>query len=444
MKTLIKNATLVNKNQQQQASVLIDGDFIVDIFPSENKVEADLVIDATNKFLIPGAIDTHVHFREPGLTHKADFTTESTAAVAGGVTTVMDMPNNIPATTDRESLEIKELEAQKKMLCNYAFYLGLTSNNLDFAEKIDPKEIAGYKLFLGSTTGNLLLNDENSLQFFFKKSHNIPIVVHAESNEIIEKSAQFYRQKYPDFIPISCHHLIRSEDACFQSTSRIVDLAKQTNTRLHIAHISTKKELDLLESKNLKDKLITAETCPQYLYFNCDDYDSLGARIKCNPSIKTPLDQKALLSELIDGKIDTIATDHAPHLLKEKEGDCLKAVSGMPMIQFSLLAMLQLTKTTNLTIENVVEKMCHNPAILFNIKNRGFVQKGYIADLVLIDPNKKTSVAEENILSKCKWSPFEVKTFDFSVTHTLVNGKLVFKNGKISNQFLGKKIEFNR
>ncbi len=444
MKILIKNATVINQNQRQQASVLIEDGFIKDILSPEECIEADNVIDATNKFLIPGVIDTHVHFREPGLTHKADFSSESSAAVAGGVTTVMDMPNNIPATTDQESLDAKECEAQKKMFCNYAFYLGLTNNNLELAENFDPKKIAGYKLFLGSTTGNLLLSDERLLQLFFKKSHNVPIVVHAESNEIIDKSAQFYREKFPGFVPISCHHLIRNEEACFSSTSKIVNLAKQTNTRLHIAHISTKKELDLLEKVNLEQKLITAETCPQYLYFNCNDYESLGARIKCNPAIKTPSDQNSLIEALSEGIIDTIATDHAPHLLSEKEGDCLKAVSGMPMIQFSLLAMLQLTRTTNLTIEKVVEKMCHNPAILFSIKNRGFVQKGYIADLVLIDPNKKTEVAESSILSKCKWSPFDGKIFDFSVTHTFVNGNLVFENEKISNQFIGKKIEFNR
>lgn len=444
MKTLIKNATLVNKNQQQQVSVLIDGETIVGIFSPNEKIEADFTIDATGQFLLPGVIDTHVHFREPGLTHKADFTTESSAAVAGGVTTIMDMPNTIPATINQETLALKEVEAQKKMLCNYAFYLGLTSNNLDFAKSFNPQTIAGYKLFLGSTTGNLLLTDENLLQRFFKEVHNIPIVVHAESNEIIDRTILFYKQKYPNFIPISYHYLIRNEEACFQATSKIIHLAKQTNTRLHIAHISTEKELNLLNDKNLDQKLITAETCPQYLYFNYEDYDHLGAKIKCNPAIKKPSDQKALLAALINNKVDTIATDHAPHLLSEKEGDCLKAVSGMPMIQFSLLAMLQLTKTTDLTIEKVVEKMCHNPATLFSIKNRGFIQKGYKADLTLIDPNKKTVVSESSILSKCKWSPFEGKTFDFSVTHTFVNGNLAFENGNISSQFIGEKIEFNR
>lgn len=444
MKTLIKNATLINKSQQQQASVLIDGETIVGILSPNEKIEADFTIDATGQFLIPGVIDTHVHFRDPGLTHKADFSTESSAAVAGGVTTIMDMPNTLPATIDQETLELKECEAQKKMLCNYAFYLGLTNDNLELAKSFDPQTIAGYKLFLGSTTGNLLLTDEKLLKPFFKKTHNIPIVVHAENNEIIKQSTLFYKQKYPHFIPISCHYLIRNEEACFQSTNKIIDLAKQTDTHLHIAHISTEKELSLLEKKNIENKLITAETCPQYLYFNCENYDLLGAKIKCNPAIKKPSDQKALLSALINGEVDTIATDHAPHLLSEKEGDCLKAVSGMPMIQFSLLAMLQLTKTTNLTIEKVVEKMCHNPAILFNIKNRGFIQKGYKADLTIINPNKKNVVSESSILSKCKWSPFEGKTFDFSVTHTFVNGNLVFENGKISPQFLGRKIEFNR
>ncbi len=440
---LIHNAKIINENQSFKGSVLIEGDKISKIFKGE--VPADVlgkacVIDSTDKLLLPGVIDTHVHFREPGLTHKADILTESRAAVAGGVTSFMDMPNTVPQTTTIDLLEEKMALAAEKSLANYSFFLGATNDNLDEIKKVNPKEICGIKLFMGSSTGNMLVNEQAFLEQIFAETPTL-LMIHAEDDAIINANAARYRQEFGDSLPISYHQLIRSEEACYRATAWAIELAAKHNTRAHIAHLSTAKELSLFEAKPLADKRITAETCPQYLWFDDSFYNTLGARIKCNPAIKTATDKTALLDALNKNKIDTIGTDHAPHLLTEKEGSYWQAVSGTPEVQHVLAVMLELARQGKTTIETVVEKMCHAPATLFRVAKRGFIRKGYHADLVLVERNSWT-VIPQNILSKCGWSPYEGTRFSYQVSHTFVNGRLVYENGRFDETGQGERLMF--
>lgn len=425
---LIKNAHIVNEGETFTGSVLIENDIISKIIRKGRPVpqcETCSVIDAKGLTLIPGVIDTHVHFRDPGFPDKADFETESRAAVAGGVTSVLDMPNTKPQTTSVEAWQGKMDMAATKSYCNYGFFIGATNDNLEELKSADYSKICGVKLFLGSSTGGMLVSNGSTLEQIFR---DVPalIMVHAEDEAVIAKNKEHYLKLYGDNVPIECHPAVRSVEACDKASSYAVGLAKKYGTRLHVAHVSTEKELELLSNKPIAEKNITAETCPHYLYF-CDlDYKRLGARIKCNPAIKSLADKKSLLRELSSNKIDTIGTDHAPHLLSDKEGYLFSAASGMPSVQFSLQAMINLVDKGFLTIENLVEKMCHNPAQIFRIKDRGFIREGYKADLTLINRDRKEVVNSLKVLSKCGWTPYEDIEFHSSVAMTIVNGQVVY------------------
>ena len=442
MTYLLHNAVIVNENRQYQGSVLIENDKISQIFEGETPLPLPLpfsVIDARNKYLFPGVIDTHVHFREPGLTHKGDLYTESKAAVAGGVTSFMDMPNTVPQTTTLDLLEQKCALAAEKSLANYAFYLGATHDNISEIANADPAKICGVKLFMGSSTGNMLLNDEAVLEKLFAECDKL-IALHSEDDHIIKNNLEVFSNLF-DKIPFDHHPLIRSEKACFLATEKAIRMAKRHNTRLHILHLSTAKELSLLSDAPFAEKRITAEVCPQYLWFNDSQYNSFGARMKCNPSIKSIADQEALFHAVNSNKIDLIGSDHAPHLLSEKPDNYTQAVSGMPQVQHSLALMLEFYKKGKLSLEKIVEKMCHAPAELFRIEKRGFVREGYFADLVLVEKEKWT-IGSDNILSKCNWSPYEGTNLNFRVTHTFVNGNLVYENGCFNEIKKGKRISF--
>lgn len=425
---LIKNAHIVNEGETFTGSVLIENDIISKIIRKGKPVphcDTCSVIDAKGLTLIPGVIDTHVHFRDPGFPEKADFETESRAAVAGGVTSVLDMPNTKPQTTSVEAWQGKMDMAAAKSYCNYGFFIGATNDNLEELKSADYSKICGVKLFLGSSTGGMLVSDGSTLEQIFR---DVPalIMVHAEDEAVIAKNKEHYLKLYGDKVPIECHPAVRSVEACYKASSYAVGLAKKYGTRLHVAHVSTEKELELFANKPITDKCITAETCPHYLYF-CDlDYKRLGARIKCNPAIKSLADKKSLLRELSSNKIDTIGTDHAPHLLSDKEGYLFSAASGMPSVQFSLQSMINLVDKGFLTIENLVEKMCHNPAQIFRIKDRGFIREGYKADLTLINRDGKEVVNSLKVLSKCGWTPYEDMEFHSSVAMTIVNGQVVY------------------
>jgi len=443
---LIHNAKIVNEGHAFKGSVLIEGDKISKIFKEEvpaNILQSAHVIDASDKYLFPGVIDDHVHFRDPGLTHKADLTSESKAAIAGGTTSFMDMPNTIPQTTTLDILEQKFDLAAKKSLANYSFYLGATNDNIDQVMKVDPTKVCGVKLFMGSSTGNMLVNEEASLTKVFAESPAL-IAIHSEDDETIKANLEKYKLEFGDDIPFNYHPIIRSAEACYKTTALAITLAQRYNSRLHVMHLSTAKELALFDCRlPLAEKRITAEACPQYLWFDDSQYDTLGARIKCNPAVKSPADKAALIEALNNNKIDVMGTDHAPHLLAEKEGGYLQAVSGMPQIQHALVLMLELAKQGKFTIEKVIEKMCHAPATLFRIEKRGFIRKGYYADLVLVDRNKSWTVATENILSKCGWSPYEGVILNHKVSHTFVNGKLVYDNGVFDESVRGERLVFN-
>ena len=438
---LIKDATIVNEGKAFEASVLIENGVIADISENISITEDMIVIDAKGKYLLPGMIDTHVHFREPGMTNKADFLSESMAAVAGGVTSVVDMPNTKPQTTSKLLLDEKKTIASEKSLVNYGFMLGVTNNNIDEILAIDKNEYAAIKLFLGSSTGNMLVNDSEALEKLFKYADKL-IVAHCEEEDIIKNNITYYKNIYGGDPHPSIHAKIRNDEACYRSSEKAINLAKTYGTKFHLAHLTTKKELELLEEDKLENKNITAEVSPNHLWFYDKDYDLLGNKIRCNPSIKTMEDRDALIKALNDGKIDTVATDHAPHLLEEKETSYYKSVSGMPSIQHSLLMMLELWKQDKLKIETVVEKMCHNQAVLFGIKNRGFVRKGYYADLVLIDVENKTTVSDKDLFYKCKWSPLEGYTFSNRVEKTFVNGILAYDKGKIIGETKGVELSF--
>ena len=442
--TLIKNATVVNEGRMQQASVLIDGDIISDIFTSAPLPEADNVVDAQGKWLLPGAIDDHVHFRDPGLTHKADFTTESRAAAAGGVTTVFDMPNCIPQTTTLEAIEDKFKGASDCCLVNHSFYLGATHDNLQEIERIDPSRICGIKLFMGSSTGGMLLDDKESLKSLFRAA-TVPVAVHCEETSIINANMERYMQECGGEPPIQYHPLIRSEEACYVSTAKALEVAAGTNAHLHILHITTARELGLFGNGPLESKQFTAEACPAHLWFTDADYKTHGTYIKCNPAIKTAADRDALRKALTNGVIDVVGTDHAPHLFLEKEGGCKTAASGIPVLPYSLPVMLELTDQGILGLTDVTRLMCHNPALLFKIKERGFIRKGYKADLTLLSHSKEGWTAgPDNNPTKCRWSPFEGQQFHWHVDTTWINGHAVYNNGKIDNTVYGQQITFNR
>lgn len=442
--TLIKNATVVNEGRMQQASVLIDGDIISDIFTSAPLPEADNVVDAQSRWLLPGAIDDHVHFRDPGLTHKADFTTESRAAAAGGVTTVFDMPNCIPQTTTLEAIEDKFKGASDCCLVNHSFYLGATHDNLQEIERIDPSRICGIKLFMGSSTGGMLLDDKESLKSLFRAA-TVPVAVHCEETSIINANMERYMQECGGEPPIQYHPLIRSEEACYVSTAKALEVAAGTNVHLHILHITTARELGLFGNGPLDSKQFTAEACPAHLWFTDADYKTHGTYIKCNPAIKTAADRDALRKALTNGVIDVVGTDHAPHLFLEKEGGCKTAASGIPVLPYSLPIMLELTDQGVLGLTDVARLMCHNPALLFKIKERGFIRKGYKADLTLLSHSKEGWTAgPDNNPTKCRWSPFEGQQFHWHVDTTWINGHAVYNNGKIDNTVYGQQVTFNR
>lgn len=443
---LIKNATIINEGRTFVGSVLIAGEFIKAVYEQNQEIgitEPYTEIDASGKLLIPGVIDDQVHFREPGLTHKGDIHTESCAAVAGGVTSFMEMPNTMPLTTTIQALEDKYAIGAEKSMANYSFYMGATNNNLDELRKVDPRKVCGVKVFMGSSTGNMLVDNTETLSGIFAE---IPMLIatHCEDEVTIQQNKAYYKALLGDDIPIQYHPLIRSEEACYRSSSFAVELATRFNARLHVLHISTAKEMNLFgNNKLLIDKKITSEVCVHYLWFSDTDYAKYGNRIKWNPAIKTESDRLALIEALNSDKIDVVATDHAPHLLREKEGSCLKAASGGPLVQHSLVSMLQMAEKGFFTIEKVIEKMCHAPAELYRIDRRGYIRPGYFADLVLVDPKKSWTVSTENILYHCGWSPFEGTTFDNSVITTWVNGNKVYDNEHIDESVRGQRLIFD-
>jgi dihydroorotase len=444
MRTIVEGGTIVNEGRTFDGTIVIEDGKITQIIQGNinPEVSLDEVIDASGCFVLPGIIDDHVHFREPGLTEKADIDTESRAAAAGGVTTYFDMPNTVPQTTTLEALEGKFALAAKKSHVNYGFFFGATNDNIALFELLDPHRIPGIKLFMGSSTGNMLVDRRESLEQLFS-SAKLPIMAHCEDTAIINRNMAEAKAKYGEDPKVIHHPEIRSEEACYESTRLAVELATKHHARLHIAHLTTAKELDLIPangSSHFSD--ITAEVTPSHLYFCDRDYASLDTRIKCNPSIKTERDREALQRALTDGRIAVIGTDHAPHLLSQKEGGCAKAVSGMPMIQFSLVTMLELVDNGILTLERLVELMCHNPASLFEIRHRGFIREGYQADLVLVRPNTAWVCTKHVIQSKCGWSPMEGHMFLWRVERTLCNGHTVYADGEVDTDYIGQPVVF--
>jgi len=442
---LIKNAKIVNEGEIFEGDIFIEGEYIKEISNSISVKSADqFVIDVEGNFVLPGVIDDQVHFREPGLTHKATIETESKAAIAGGITSFIEMPNTNPQTTTLERLEEKFEIAANTSYANYSFMFGGTNDNLDEILKVDPKSVAGLKLFLGSSTGNMLVDNPEVLEKIFS-STNLLISVHCEDEATIKSNLEQYIAEFGDDIPIQYHPKIRSEEACYLSSSKAIELAKKTGARLHVFHISTGKETKLFSNKlPLKDKKITAEVCIHHLWFSDEDYENKGALIKWNPAVKTTKDRDELWKALSDNRIDVIATDHAPHTLEEKKSVYTKSPSGGPMVQHALVAMFEAHHKGKISLEKMVEKMCHNPAILFQIEKRGFIRKGYFADLVIVNPNNPWSVNKENLLYKCGWSPFDGTTFKSRITHTFVNGSLVYNNFKIMDVKAAKRLTFNR
>ena len=440
---LIKNATIVNEGSSFVGDVLIENGVIKKV-DSSITTNSMTVIDASGKYLIPGLIDDQVHFREPGLTHKATIGSESRAAVAGGITTFIEMPNTVPQATNQQLLQDKFNIAEKTSYANYSFMFGGTNDNLEELLKTDPKTVAGIKLFLGSSTGNMLVDNLEVLEKIFSSTKLI-ISVHCEDEETIKKNIADHVAQYGEQIPIELHPVIRSEEACYLSSSRAIALAKKTGARLHVFHLSTAKETALFRNDiPIEEKQITSEVCVHHLWFSDQDYKEKGTHIKWNPAVKTAADRQGLWKALLDDRLDIIATDHAPHTLEEKSNSYLKAPSGGPLVQHALLALLEKVSEKVISIEKLVEKACHNPAIIFQIENRGFIREGYYADLVLIDLKAPQTVCKENILYKCGWSPFEGTTFSSSVTHTFVNGVLMYHEGTFNDDVKGKRITFNR
>ena len=440
---LIKNARIVNEGEIFEGDLLSDNGLIVKI-AKDIQAENARIIDAKGQFLIPGVIDDQVHFREPGLTHKANIYTEAKAAVAGGITSFMEMPNTNPQTLTQELLEDKYQIAAEKSLANYSFFMGASNENLEEVLKTNPKNVAGIKVFMGSSTGNMLVDNKTTLETIFSKC-NLLIATHCEDEETIQKNTADYIEKYGDDIPMSCHPEIRSAEACYISSSMAVDLAKKHNTRLHILHISSAKETALFRNDiPLKEKRITAEACVHHLWFDDSFYEKKGSFIKWNPAVKSAADREKIWEALLSDRIDIIATDHAPHTLEEKQNSYLKAPSGGPLVQHALPAMMECVKEGRLSIEKMVEKMCHAPADCFQIEKRGFLKEGYHADMVLINPDDSWTVSKDNLHYFCGWSPFEGTTFQSKVSHTFVNGHLVYHNGEFDESVKGQRVLFDR
>ena len=440
--TLIKQATIVNEGRQYIADVMIKDGLIDQIATQIDKL-ADKEINAEGLYLLPGCIDDQVHFREPGLTYKGDIHSESRAAVAGGITSFMEMPNTVPNTLSQQLLDDKYNIAAQSSLANYSFFMGASNDNLDEVLRTDARNVCGVKVFMGSSTGNMLVDNPQTLERLFTQSPML-IATHCEDEATIKGNLQHYKQLLGDNIPVRLHPKIRNTEACYLSSSMAVELAKKHNTRLHILHISTAKETGLFNNTiPLKDKKITAEACIHHLWFSDNDYESKGNFIKWNPAVKTAEDRDAILAAVLDGRIDIIATDHAPHTLEEKNKPYLQAPSGGPLVQHALPAMLQLYQEGKLTLEQIVEKMAHNPAVCFKVENRGFIREGYFADLILINLNSPWTVNKQNIMYKCGWSPFEGQTFQSAVTHTFVSGNLAYANGKLIDETMGMRLTFN-
>lgn len=440
-KTLIKNATIVNENEIFVSDILIEGQFI-------SKIDKDItdsharVIDAEGLIVMPGAIDDQVHFREPGLTHKGEIYTEAKAAVAGGVTTYMEMPNTVPQAVTIVELEKKYTRAKECSLANYSFFMGGTNLNLEETLKVDYSKVCGLKIFMGSSTGDMLVDNEKTLEGFFEKS-NALIATHCEYDPMIKDTLARIIAEYGEDIPAYFHPIIRNDEACYRSSSFAVELAKKYNTRLHVLHISSAKELSLFTNKiPLKQKRITAEACIHHLWFNDEDYKAKGNFIKWNPSVKTEYDRAQIFEAVLDGRIDVIATDHAPHTMEEKSQSYLKAPSGGPLVQHSIIAMLEFYKQKKITLEMIVNKMSHNVADIFNIEKRGYIREGYFADLVVVNLNKPNTVTKESLLYKCGWSPFEGHTFASSIEKTFVSGHLVYDNGTFDETKKGERLTF--
>ncbi len=439
---LIQNAQVVNEGTITETDVFIRDGFIKKIGNNLSKAQAEVVIDAAGKYLLPGLIDDQVHFREPGLTHKAEIYTEAKAAVAGGITTFMEMPNTVPNTVTVDLLEEKYKLGAQKSLANFSFFMGATNDNLEELKKVNPRNVCGIKIFMGSSTGNMLVDDEATLENIFS-STDMLIATHCEKDPMIKANEDEYREKYGEDVPIKFHPLIRSREACYASSSQAVELAKKHGSRLHILHISTAKELALFDNKiPLEEKKITSEACIHHLWFSDADYEEKGTYIKWNPAVKSTEDRAAIFDAVLNDRIDVIATDHAPHTLEEKNNKYFKAPSGGPLVQHSLQALLEFYHQGKISLEKIVEKACHNPAKLFRIEERGFIREGYWADLVLVDLEQTEKVSKENILYKCGWSPFEGVDFHSKITHTIVSGHLAYQNGQFDEKIKGKRIKF--
>ena len=442
---LIKNAKIVNEGSIFEGDVLIENEIISQIAESISPKSSNcIIIDAEGSFLLPGVIDDQVHFREPGLTHKGDISSESRAAVAGGITSFIEQPNTVPNAITQELLEDKYQIAAKTSHANYSFMMGGTNDNLEEILKTNPKNVAGIKLFLGSSTGNMLVDNPETLEKIFSSTKML-IAVHCEDEATIKANLEKYIEEYGDDIPVNKHHLIRSEEACYLSSSKAIELAQKTGARLHIFHVSTAKETELFTNKiPLEQKQITAEVCIHHLWFTDADYETKGSLIKWNPAVKTQEDKDALWKALLDDRIDVIATDHAPHTLEEKSNPYTTCPSGGPLVQHALVALFEAHHQGKISVEKIVEKFCHNPAKLFKIEKRGFIKEGYYADIAIVNAYLPWNVKKENILAKCGWSPFEGYNFKSRVTHTFVNGKLVYANGKVKEEKVGQRLLFDR
>ena len=442
---LLKEGTIVNEGVKFVADILIKDGRIERI---ENSISLDYEVEEINlegKYILPGCIDDQVHFREPGLTHKADIRTESRAAVAGGITSFMEMPNTLPNTLTQDLLEDKYQIASQNSIANYSFFMGASNDNIEEVLKTNERNVCGVKIFMGSSTGNMLVDNETTLTNLFSRVPPVLIATHCEDEATIQNNIKIFREKYGEDVPVECHPLIRNAEACYKSSSMAVNLAKKHNTRLHILHISTEKEISLFENNlPLEQKMITAEACVHHLWFSDEDYKTKGNLIKWNPAVKSATDRDAIWKALLENKIDVVATDHAPHTIEEKNQTYFKAPSGGPLVQHALLAMLEKSKEGKISIERVVEKMAHAPAILFKVENRGFIREGYFADLVIVNPNKGITISKENILTKCGWSPFEGQNFSNTIEKTFVNGNLVYSEGKIIENGIGSRLLFNR
>ncbi|MBS4014293.1 MAG: dihydroorotase [Bacteroidetes bacterium] len=447
---LLRNARIINEGSDFKGHIYIIQPYIEYIFNESEQIPESIlnlceIIDVNDRIVIPGVIDDQVHFREPGLTHKGDIFSESAAAAAGGITSFMEMPNTNPQTTSQKALEEKFKIGSDKSFCNYSFYIGATNNNLEELKATDIKNVCGIKIFMGSSTGNMLVDNSDSLVKIFSSITNFPITVHCEEESIIQANTKAAIEKFGENIPIEYHPIIRNSEACFTSSKKAVELAKKYDTRLHILHLSTAKEMSLLDNSPLSEnKRITAEVCVHHLWFSSDDYKTKGSLIKWNPAIKGISDREELWTALLSNKIDVIATDHAPHTFEEKQNIYTKCPSGGPLVQHSLPLMLENYKNGKISLTKVVEKMCHNPAICFNVKNRGFIKKGYFADLVIVDLSKQWIVDKKNILYKCGWSPFENQLFSSTVDYTIINGRIVYSNGILNDNYRGMALQFNR